>query len=86
MTPGMRRPLALYLVILLTGVGLVGCGADTPAGQLEQSTRKAEAAGAAAWAACQNLNAALLQQDPAGASTPRAPVDCGPRPAGAVAR
>jgi hypothetical protein len=82
----MRESLALGLVLLIAGLGVAGCGADTPAGQLEQSTRKAEAVGAAAWEACEALNAAALQQDPAGRSMARAPVDCGPRPAGAAER
>lgn len=82
----MRRPLALGLVLLASGLGLAGCGAGTPAGQLEQSTEKAEAASIAAWESCEALNAAALQQDPAGGSMARPPVDCGPPPAGAAGR
>jgi hypothetical protein len=67
-------------VTLIAGLGLVGCGADTPAGQLEQSTQKANAASLAAWESCQALNAAALQQEPAGGSMDRPPVDCGPQP------
>jgi hypothetical protein len=81
----MRRALALGLVLLFAGLGVVGCGADTPVGQVQQSTEKAQAASAAAWESCEALNAAALQQDPAGGSMERPPVDCGRPPAGAAA-
>jgi hypothetical protein len=80
----MRSPVALALVLLAAGVGLAGCGADTPVGQVErvqQSTQKAQAAAAASWQSCEALNAAALQQDPADAGSARPPVDCGPPPA-----
>ena len=84
----MRRPLALGIVLLAAGLGLAGCGADTPVGQVErveQSTQKAQAASAASWQSCEALNAAALQQDPAAGSTARPPVDCGPPPPGVSA-
>jgi hypothetical protein len=80
----MRSPVALALVLLAAGVGLAGCGADTPVGQVErvqQSTQKAQAAAVASWQECEALNAAALQQDPADAGAARPPVDCGPPPA-----
>ena len=80
----MRKRLALALVPLVAGLGLAGCGADTPVGQVErvqQLTQKARAAAAASWQECEALNAAALQQDPADAGAARPPVDCGPPPA-----
>jgi hypothetical protein len=84
----MRKRLALALVVLMGTVGLAGCGAGTPVGQVErveQSTQKAQAVSAAAWQSCEALNAAALQQDPADAGSARPPVDCGPPPPGASA-
>ena len=80
----MRKRLAVGLVLLGAGLGMAGCGADTPVGQVErveQATQKAQAASAASWQECEALNAAALQQDPADASAARPPVDCGPPPA-----
>jgi hypothetical protein len=82
------RPLTIGVVLLVAGLGVAGCGAGTPAGQVErveQSTQKAQAASIASWQSCEALNAAALQQDPAGGSTGRPPVDCGPPPPGAAA-
>ena len=79
----MARLISVGAVLLIAGLGLAGCGADTPAGRLEQSTQRADAASAAAWESCEALNAAALQQDPGG-TMDRAPVNCGPRPAGAA--
>ena len=68
----MRKRLALASVLLVAGVGLAGCGADTPVGQVErveQLTEKAQVAAVASWQQCEALNAAALQQDPADTRT-----------------
>lgn len=84
----MRRALTLGVVLLVAGLGLAGCGADTPVGQVErveQSTQKAQAASVASWQSCEALNAAALQQQDPGGTMARPPVDCGPPPPGAAA-
>jgi hypothetical protein len=77
----MARAVVLGLVLMFAGLGAAGCGADTPVGQVTQATQRAQAASAASWQACEALNAAALQQDPADAGAARPPVDCGPPPA-----